>query len=421
MSKVNITWNDVNLDSFSNSNKDIIEKIRSLNFIGSENLHFDDIAINYSINGINEIVKFCNMIYKNGVEHLIVWASRNTQNLIQSCLNFVFGQDDFYADEKMKLYFIDGIDELRITKQKLDKYFSLDLNNKMAIVFLDGFIEADEQKIQQIMDLTLSKFNERTSDFLIKKLNYFIGKSEWLKYFIKYQIPKENVFIISSDIHEKFSFFSEICLIILATQGINIHKLVDGYKNNVQNIFSYDLYFNTALKLARFIDQTEFNFKTVEKNKLNHINLFVSYDRFLDSTANLLANLFNYSTLRKNVFCDFTSFPSDISKVGQTVLSNKINKLLIYLNFKQKQFDFQTTSLVNEEDLVSKFEHLSFNELKNISYNVFNDFLLSFNNSVDVLKIDFEKNSEEVFGELISILYWAKIFYCIINNIDPFN
>ncbi|WAM06452.1 hypothetical protein ONA23_05780 [Mycoplasmopsis cynos] len=42
-----------------------------------------------------------------------------------------------------------------------------------------GFIEADEQKIQQIMDLTLSKFNERTSDFLIKKLNYFIGKSEW--------------------------------------------------------------------------------------------------------------------------------------------------------------------------------------------------------------------------------------------------
>ncbi|WAM10005.1 hypothetical protein ONA24_01645 [Mycoplasmopsis cynos] len=284
-----------------------------------------------------------------------------------------------------------------------------------------AFIEADEQKIQQIMDLTLSKFNERTSDFLIKKLNYFIGKSELLKYFIKYQIPKENVFIISSDIHEKFSFFSEICLIILATQGINIHKLVDGYKNNVQNIFSYDLYFNTALKLARFIDQTEFNFKTVEKNKLNHINLFVSYDRFLDSTANLLANLFNYSTLRKNVFCDFTSFPSDISKVGETVLSNKINKLLIYLNFKQKQFDFQTTSLVNEEDLVSKFEHLSFNELKNISYNVFNDFLLSFNNSVDVLKIDFEKNSEEVFGELISILYWAKIFYCIINNIDPFN
>ncbi|UWV92324.1 hypothetical protein [Mycoplasmopsis cynos] len=103
------------------------------------------------------------------------------------------------------------------------------------------------------------------------------------------------------------------------------------------------------------------------------------------------------------------------------MLSNKINKLLIYLNFKQKQFDFQTTSLVNEEDLVLKFEHLSFNELKNISYNVFNDFLLSFNNSVDVLKIDFEKNSEEVFGELISILYWAKIFYCIINNIDPFN
>ncbi|WP_223212255.1 hypothetical protein [Mycoplasmopsis canis] len=60
------------------------------------------------------------------------------------------------------------------------------------------------------------------------------------------------------------------------------------------------------------------------------------------------------------------------------------------------------------------------NQIKNASLNAFNDYLLSFNEATDVLRIDFENQSEEVFGEFISILYWSKIFYGIINNINPF-
>ncbi|VEU69326.1 Uncharacterised protein (plasmid) [Mycoplasmopsis canis] len=79
MSKIFINWNEENFND-PLKNKEIIEKIRSLNFEGSENLYFDDIAINYSINGIVDIIKYCNNIYKNGVEHLIVWASQRLKN-----------------------------------------------------------------------------------------------------------------------------------------------------------------------------------------------------------------------------------------------------------------------------------------------------------------------------------------------------
>ncbi|VEU69330.1 Uncharacterised protein (plasmid) [Mycoplasmopsis canis] len=48
MSKIFINWNEENFND-PLKNKEIIEKIRSLNFEGSENLYFDDIAINYSI------------------------------------------------------------------------------------------------------------------------------------------------------------------------------------------------------------------------------------------------------------------------------------------------------------------------------------------------------------------------------------
>ncbi|WP_117275405.1 hypothetical protein [Mycoplasmopsis edwardii] len=418
--KVKITWNEDGLENYSNKNQELIEQIKSLNFKGSENLHFDDIAINYSINGISEIVKFCNKIYKNGVEHLIVWASHKTKQSIQACLNFLFGQYDPNAENKIKIYFISGLDELRVTKKKLNKYFQEDVDNKIAIAFLDGFIEASPEKINQIINITLSKFNEKTSRFLIKKLIYFIGKNEWLKYLENHEIPNENIFLISSDIHDKYAFFSEISLVILATQGVNIQKLVEGYKNSVQNIFNYDLYFNSALKLAWYLSQNDGNIRKVERHKLSHINLFISYDTFLNNSAGLMSYLLNFSTLQKNAFCDFAAFPEDITKVGQAVLSDSISKLIIYLNFQQKEYDFQPTSLISDEDMLSKYEHASLQQINKNSLNAFNDYLLSFNDYVDVLKIDFDRNSEEVFGEFMSILYWSKIFYCIINDLNPF-
>ncbi|WP_223212253.1 hypothetical protein [Mycoplasmopsis canis] len=113
-----------------------------------------------------------------------------TQKLINSCLDFVLGKNNFHNENKIKLHFIDGYDKLTITKQKLDKYFKEDKNNKIAIIFLDGFIELNEGKINQMINLILSKFSEKSSDFLIKKMIYFIGKNEWFQHLksTKYQI-----------------------------------------------------------------------------------------------------------------------------------------------------------------------------------------------------------------------------------------
>ncbi|VEU69327.1 Glucose-6-phosphate isomerase B (plasmid) [Mycoplasmopsis canis] len=187
--------------------------------------------------------------------------------------------------------------------------------------------------------------------------------------FEKHKIPNNNIFIVSSDINENYSFFSEISLIILATQGINIKKLVDGYKSNSTKVLNHDLYFNSALKLAFYLNQDISKSKNGKINALRNINLFVSYDSSLNISSNLFSHLYNPLTIKQNTFSDYAFFPTDISKIGQSVLSNKIPKLIIYLTFKQNNFDFQSSSIIDEDDLLSNFEHVTLNQIKNASLN----------------------------------------------------
>lgn len=417
MSKITIKGFDLQNEVYLEKNKEIIEKVKSLNFLGSEYLNFDDIAINYSINGIDAIIKFCNNIYSNGIKHLIVFASSMTTNLIKSCINFILGKNNYSNHKRIKLHFVDGQKQLYVIKQKLDKYFSEDENNNIAIAFTDGFYELSPQKNSDIVNMIMAKFSERSSFFLIDKLIFFIGKRQWLNYLENHKIPNKNIHIISSSLNETFLFYTEISLILLATQGINIKKLVEGYAKNQYHIFEYDLSLNLSLKLAWFFSTSQFE----EQHKnLKQLNLFVSYDKNLNFLATSIPSLLNNLLSENNVFCDSANFPSDISKIGQMLLTSKIPKAIIYLTINQNNFDFQPTTDVQYNDLLTGIDYSTIHSLKNLSYQVFNDYLISYNSFVTNLEINFAKQNEETFGEFISIIYWAKIFYGIINKLNPF-
>ncbi|WP_027121566.1 hypothetical protein [Mycoplasma leonicaptivi] len=417
MSKIKII--DYKFENFQNriTNKEIIEKLKSLNFKGSENLIFDDVAINFSINGFKYIIEYCDMLYEKNIDYLIIWCSKETQLAIESCLNFIFGKFDFHKQEKIKLFFINTEKDLVLFKNKLNYFFQNSTKNNLAIMFCDGFSDCKNREPEVYVDILYSKFTELASDFLIKKLIYFVGKSEWLKFIDKIGIPPKNILITNSNINKHFCFFSETVLIILATQGVELKKLINGYKANAVFLENSDDFFNKSLALAKFVSQnlnSDYNIKNTQ------LNLFISYDSFLDFTIKNTS--FNFANLfiKKNIFSDYLFFPENVSQMTQIILSESLKKLIIYFQVKQKFFDFEPSPIVNDDDLLTKLNHFSLNKILYTSQETFNNYLLSFNSFVKTIKIEIDDNSEEAYGELISLIYWAKIFYGIIHNLDPF-
>ncbi|MBN4084334.1 hypothetical protein [Mycoplasma sp. CSL10166] len=422
MSKIKIIANNnliINNKIENEDYRDLLNQIKSLNFKGSENLEFDDIAINYSINGIDKIIEYCNLIYSNNVEYLIVWSSKNTELALKSVLNYIFGLYDYNIEKKVKLLFLNSSDSKEVFKEKVNYYFNFSKGNNLAIMFLDGFNSKDDKDNLFYSNYLLDKFSRQASNFLIKKLIYFVGKSTWLKYIDNFNIPNQNIFIVSEQINKTYNILTEICLIVLATQGVNIIKLINGYKNASKYILTNNLYFNNSLKLALYLNKFS---KQEQKMKIrkSSLNLFIAYDDFLTNLMNLFANNFNQKTLNKNTFNDYAEFPGDISVLGQSILSNNINKLVVYFKIKQKYFDFQLSSNADYNDLLTNFSNLTMQQFNEISYKSFDNYLTSFNDDVTSLCVEIEKNDEESLGELISLLYWSKIFYCVLNDINPF-
>ncbi|MGZ9756175.1 hypothetical protein [Mycoplasma sp. 4423] len=398
-------------------NTNIISKLKSLNFKGSQHLGFDDIAINYSVKGFNNIINFCNLLYKNNIKYLLVIASKQTQLMLQSALEFIFGKYDFYSDVKIKLIFINNEDTKVNIESKIYAYFHHCDIKHTGIMFLDVFDNINKLKSKWLVELVLSKFNQHASEFFVQKLIYFIGKKEWFANLAKYNIPDSNILFVSSSVHNQFSFFSELYLVLLATQGVNLNKLIHGYKNISESIYANDSYFNKALGM--FLHLVNFYNENNTKKDIS-LNIFVGYDDFLENLSKVFAYHFNMLTVRKKVFNDSCVFSRDISSIGQSILSNGLPKTLFYFVFKRKYFDYQLSSNIDFDDLLSNLSNFTLHAFKNTSLNSFNNYFISYIDDSKSVEIEIANNDEEALGELIGLLYWSKILYAIYYDLDLF-
>ncbi|WP_322901086.1 hypothetical protein [Mycoplasmopsis felis] len=417
MSQINIK-NKFNDNLFSLENNKIInsllQKFKTLNFYGSENFSFDDIAINYSIKGIDKIIQFCNLLYKNKTENLIVLCSFETQQLIETSLDFIYGKLNNIENNKIKLFFINDSDSYQVMENKLNYYFFKTKNNNLSILFLDIFVKKNNQSKIKIIYKLIDKLHQKASDFLIKKSIYFIGKNNWYLNFKKFLMTKENILIISDSIHNEYHFFSEIILVLLATQGLNINKIINGYKQVSDSILNEDVYSNLPLNI--FLNF----YKLVNNNDKLLLNLFLSYDTFLDSFAKLFTYELNKLTYNQNIINDCTYFPENITSTIQPILSFPYLKQIIYLDIKEKYFDYQPSSNIENDDAISHLNYFTLNSLKEISINNFNNYYQSYTESSYSFTLEIQRNTEEALGKLIGILYWTKIFYGIFFDINPF-
>ncbi|MHA3786045.1 hypothetical protein ACX1M3_01420 [Mycoplasma sp. Z463D] len=390
-----------------------IAKVKSLNFKGSSFLGFDDIALNFKINGIDRIVDFCNKLYRRKTNTLIIWGKKENEIAIRACLQFIFGASDYHQDKKIELVFINEQLPEHIVSKIINHYLNDNKQDNIALLFLDSLGYDDKQ--QDSIRNFISKFNYQSSEFLIKNSIYFIGRKNIFSTIDNISIPRENAFFVSNDIHSDYALLSEIGLVLLATQGVNIEKLIAGYTEASKNILNPDVYFNNALKIALYL---------VENDQMNQqggfINQNIAYDLFLDKYVKFFASSLNKATLQQNILNTSTLFPNYIPWQSEDILSGLRNKFVIFWTLKQRFFDYQLSSNIENDDVIDELKSYTINQFNEKSYDVFLNYLTSFNDDVKAVEIAVENNSEEALGELISLCYWSKIFYSIINDFDPF-
>ncbi|WLP85882.1 hypothetical protein [Mycoplasma seminis] len=391
-----------------------ISKIKALNFDGSSFLGFDDIALNFGINGIERIIEFCNKLYKRKTNTLIIWTSKYNELAIKACLEFIFGKSDFHKDKKIELVFINEQLPQDIVSNKINYYLRENEQENISLLFLDSLGYSDNQ--QKAISNFISKFNYHSSEFLIKKSIYFIGRKMIFGKVNNISIPRENTFFVSNDIHPQYALLSEIGLILLATQGINIEKVIAGYTEANKQILKSDIYFNVALKYALYLNE---NLKP--NNASGFVNLNIAYDLFLNNLTAYASYTFSFISKANKISNTSALFPNEISSWAENILSGPNNKFITFWTLNQRFFDYQLSSNIENDDLIDQLKSYTMNQFKDKSYDVFLNYLNSFNDDVNSIELKIENNSEEALGELISLIYWSKIFYCVMNDINPFN
>ncbi|QCZ36591.1 hypothetical protein [Mycoplasma nasistruthionis] len=399
--------NDINL---SNT---IIQKVQSLNFKGSSYLGFDDITLNFTINGYERIIQFCNLLYEKQINLLIIWTKPEIQKAIEASINFVLGLNDFDKSKKIRLVFVNESQNDLLINRQITK--ELNENNKetVGLLFLDSF-GAEKAHLNSIKNF-LSQFNRYASDFLIKKSIFYVGRSISYVDTLNLNVPRENCLFVSDDVHPQYSLLSEIGLVILALQGINVQKVIEGYAKASESLSEFDIYFNKALDLALILNN---NFKNNEDSTfMNHL---IAYDTSLNNFLGYFAYLFNKTTLAQNILNTNCSFPKQINTYAQNLLSGPIYTLASFWVVKNKSFDFQLSSNIENDDLIDQIKNYTVNQIKNSSYETFSTYLNSFNDTLNSFTVEINSNSEFALGQLINLLYWSRIYYCVINDIDPF-
>ncbi|WAM01488.1 hypothetical protein NWE60_02665 [Mycoplasmopsis felis] len=106
-------------------------------------------------------------------------------------------------------------------------------------------------------------------------------------------------------------------------------------------------------------------YKLVNNNDKLLLNLFLSYDTFLDSFAKLFTYELNKLTYNQNIINDYIYFPENITSTIQPILSFPYLKQIIYLDIKEKYFDYQPSSNIENDDAISHLNYFTLNSLRN--------------------------------------------------------
>ncbi|EFF41854.1 glucose-6-phosphate isomerase [Mycoplasmopsis alligatoris] len=413
----------INFTSHQNENSDVqndlIETNKMLlskNLTDFEYLEFNDIAFNYSITGIKRIIKMCNNLKSNCVEslkELFIFAPSFQINNIMAALNFVLGESYFYKKHALKITFLEFHESYSSLQEKID-YLNTKTRRDFGIIILGDLKK--NPSFEKIIKRSLSDVQSNLGARFLKKNVFIIGKYSTVELFKNININSSNIFVTSDNIADNNTFFTESCLFPIALCGIDILKLVKGYKDISLNAYSIDLENNLALRFASHLFHDLYNLGLDR----THLNIIASDSKNMKHLLDL--HLFNQNIL--NISKDIASIGfygnENIYTQGQMLVDGNKNKSILYFTINEEKIDYQPSSEVDHNDGFTHLEINSLNKFKKDSYLVFRNYLSSFSANIKILEVTIDAFNEETFGGLIALIYYANIYYAMLINSNAF-
>ncbi|WP_041594048.1 hypothetical protein [Mycoplasma crocodyli] len=395
---------------------DINKNLLSKNIVDFENLEFNDIAFNYSISGITKIINMCKNLQDNcedRLEELFIFAPSYHINNILSALNFLYGESYQYKKNSIKITFFEHYESSDSLQQKLN-YLNSKIKRNYGIIVLG---ELDKNKyFTSFVKKVFADVQSSLGPRFLKNNIFIIGKYHTVNLFKNIKINPYNIFVTPDNISDNNAFFTENTLFPLALIGVDILKLVKGYKETSLNSTSIDLENNLALKLASNLFHDLYNFGLDR----THLNIIGSESKRLKNILDI--HLFNQNIF--NISRDIVSIGfygnENIHTQGQMLIDGNKNKSIIYFVVDGEDIDYQPSSEVDVVDGFYNLEINSLNKLKNDSYVVFRDYLSSFSANIKILEISLSDYSEETLGNLIALIYYLNIYYACLVGENPF-
>ena len=220
-------------------------------------------------------------------------------------------------------------------------------------------------------------------------------------------------FVIPDDVGGRYSVFTAVGLLPLATAGIDINKLIEGAFSGMGEYSHSDLQINICYKYAAL--------RNILYNKGKDIEILVNYEPKLQYLGEWWKQLYGESEGKdgKGIYPGSANFTTDLHSIGQIIQDGKRNLFETTINIGKSKHEIRMKS--NEEDL----DGLNFLEGKTLDYinkKAFEGTLLAHvNGDVPNIVINVPELNEFYLGKLIYFFEKACAISGYLLGVNPFD
>lgn len=220
-------------------------------------------------------------------------------------------------------------------------------------------------------------------------------------------------FVIPDDVGGRYSVFTAVGLLPLATAGIDINKLMEGAFSAMGEYSHSDLNMNVCYKYAAL--------RNILYNKGKDIEILVNYEPKLQYLGEWWKQLYGESEGKdgKGIYPGSANFTTDLHSIGQIIQDGRRNLFETTINIGKPEHEITMKS--NEEDL----DGLNFLEGKTLDYinkKAFEGTLLAHvKGNVPNIVINVPELNEFYLGKLIYFFEKACAISGYLLGVNPFD
>lgn len=220
-------------------------------------------------------------------------------------------------------------------------------------------------------------------------------------------------FVIPDDVGGRYSVFTAVGLLPIATAGIDINKLMEGAFSAMGEYSHSDLNMNICYKYAAL--------RNILYNKGKDIEILVNYEPKLQYLGEWWKQLYGESEGKdgKGIYPGSANFTTDLHSIGQIIQDGRRNLFETTINIGKPKHEIVMKS--NEEDL----DGLNFLEGKTLDYinkKAFEGTLLAHvNGNVPNIVVNIPELNEFYLGKLIYFFEKACAISGYLLGVNPFD